>query len=102
MRPYYFEHIPGNGIAIRLRKALSRAVKHSDSRLLIELSAADSSGSLCTFSSRSAAFGCTSSCSSVDVAFCMMFSRVRLSVERMIAKLVRLALLEHPATGQWE
>src|SRR3984893_5181685 len=56
MRPYYFEHIPGNGIAIRLRKALSRAVKHSDSRLLIELSAADSSGSFCTFSSRSVAF----------------------------------------------
>ena len=45
----YFEHIPGNGIAIRLRKALSSAVKHSDSRLLIELSAADSSGFLHLF-----------------------------------------------------
>jgi hypothetical protein len=70
----YFEHIPGNGIAIRLRKAFSSVVKHSDSRLLIELSAADSSGSFCAFSSRRP-----------------IFSRAKLSVERMIAKSSRFA-----------
>jgi hypothetical protein len=42
-----------------MRKVFSSVVKHSDSRLLIELIAADSSGSFWAFSSRRPAFGCT-------------------------------------------
>src|SRR6266852_4008001 len=72
----YFEHIPGNGMAIRLRKAFSSVAKHSDSRLLIALSVAGSSGSFCAFSSRRP-----------------IFSRARLSVERMIAKSSRFPIM---------
>src|SRR5713226_5539586 len=75
---YLPEHVPGSGIAIRLRKAFSSAAEHSASRSLSESSAADSSGSRSIFA----------------FAFCTMFSRARLSAERMIAKLVRFANIE--------
>src|SRR5258707_3810785 len=42
---YLPEHVPGSGIAIRLRRAFSSSAEHPDSRSLIESSAADSSGS---------------------------------------------------------
>ncbi len=89
----YLEHIPGKGIAIRLRKAFSSVVRHSDSRLSIELSAADSSRSFCAFSRGRLAFGCSPWSSGLAVALSIIFSRATLSAERIIAKSSKFAII---------